>query len=164
MVLLVVAVVAVCCSAADATDVNAQSAKIKAQAAKIKAQAAEIKAQAAKIKALEAENKAQAAENKAPAAVNKTPVAKIAASQEAQTITAPASQVGLDCKESSAGAALAWKACPVALLEEKVESRKGGYGYGGYGSKAKPSSAPQKVSEKDSGALARCHSSAAIID
>lgn len=48
---------------------------------------------------------------------------------------------GQSCKARSAGAALAWKACPVPLLREQLQSRKGGYGYGGggYGSEAKPS-------------------------
>lgn len=58
----------------------------------------------------------------------------------AQAVATPASQAGQSCEARSAGAALAWKACPVALLREQLQSRQGGYGYGGgYGSEAKPS-------------------------
>merc|ERR1711871_868446 len=133
-VLLVLAVVVVCCSAADATDVDAQTAKIEALEAENNALKAEIKAQAAKIKA-------QAAENQAHVAKIKAQAAQITAFQagESQAIAAPARQA-------------------VALLGEKLQSQKGGYGYGGYGSKAKPFSKPQKASEKDPGALARCES------
>ena len=115
-VLLVVAVVAVYCSAADATDMDAQ-AKIEALEAKIKAQAAENKAQAAKIKAQAAENKAHVAKIKAQAAEIKAQAPENTAFQagESQAIAAPARQA-------------------VALLGEKLQSQKGGYGYGGYGS------------------------------
>ena len=47
------------------------------------------------------------------------------------------------------------------ILGEQLNSQKGGYGYGyggknGYGAQAKSSPKPQKASEKDPGAPARC--------
>ena len=76
-VMLVVAVVAVCCSAADATDVDAHTAKIEAQATEIKGFEAKIEALEAKIKTQAAEIKTQAAENKALKAKIKAQAAEI---------------------------------------------------------------------------------------
>ena len=75
--------------------------------------ATDVDAMGAKIAALKARYAALKAENKALKA-------KYAALKGGQPLAAamPASQGGHGCQARSAGAALAWKACPVALLGE----------------------------------------------
>ena len=87
-----------CLMTARATDVDAKDAKITALEAE--------------IAALKAKNRAQAAEIQA-------------VKPDTQAIAAPAWQGGQGCKAStphSAGAALAWKACPVPLLGESFSA------------------------------------------